>query len=157
MTETNRALATVFEATANLLAGQKANVYRVRAYRRAAEAILQLDEDISAVAARGELRLIPGIGRDLASRIEEFLSTGTIQAYQELKNPLPPEVVAWISLPGLSEPVVQQLYFRLSIRTLSDLEALVRSHLLRTLRGVSASEEELLAAIQERQDCAPDP
>ena len=136
---------------ADLLAARRANPHRIRAYRRAAESVLNLPEEVKAVAERGELRKIPGIGRDLSSKIQEFLTTGTIQAYEELNPPLPSEVSSWTSLPGLSEPVVHHLYFRLGIRTLADLETLVRSHLLRTMPGVTASDEALLAAIQARQ------
>lgn len=136
---------------ADLLAARRANPHRIRAYRRAAESLLNLPEEVNVVAERGELRKIPGIGRDLSSKIQEFLTTGTIQAYEELKPPLPSEVSSWTSLPGLSEPVVHHLYFRLGIRTLADLETLVRSHLLRTMPGVTASDEALLAAIQARQ------
>ncbi len=69
------------------------------------------------------------------------------KSLKRLKTPLPPEIAAWTRLPGLSETVVQHLYFKLGIHTMSDLELLVRSHLLRTLPGVAASDEELLAAI----------
>lgn len=152
MTDTNRALAALFQAMAAELAAQQANPHRVRAYRRAAASIADLAEDVRAVAGRGALRTIPGIGKDLAAKIEEFLGTGTIRAYEDLRRPLPPEVAAWSTLPGLSEGVVQYLYGRLGIGTLADLEVLVRSHLLRTLPDVTATEEELLAAIRRRID-----
>ncbi|MEW6544014.1 MAG: histidinol-phosphatase [Nitrospirota bacterium] len=148
MTGTNRAIAQIFLAMADMLAARRANPHRVRAYRRAAESLAGLEEDVRAVAQRGALQEIPGIGRDFSGKIEEFLKTGRIQSYEELKRPLPPDVAAWTDLPGLSEAVVQHLYFKLGIRTLDDLEALVRSHLLRTLPGATASEEELLAAIR---------
>ena len=151
MTDTNRTLAELFQAMAELLAIRRANPHRIRAYRRAAESVTGLQEDVAAVAARGELQRIPGIGRDLSSKIQEFLKTGTIESYEELSISLPPEIAAWTALPGLSDTVVQHLYFRLGIRTLTDLETLVRSRLLRTLPGVTASDEDLLAAIQARQ------
>jgi len=151
MTDTNRTLAELFQAMAELLALRRANPHRIRAYRRAAESVTGLQEDVAAVAARGELQRIPGIGRDLSSKIQEFLKTGTIESYEELKISLPPEIAAWTALPGLSDTVVQHLYFRLGIRTLTDLETLVRSRLLRTLPGVTASDEDLLAAIQARR------
>ncbi|MGH7205504.1 MAG: histidinol-phosphatase [Nitrospiraceae bacterium] len=147
----SRTLATMFRTMADLLAAHQANPYRIRAYRRAAEALSHLSEDVAALAQRGALDQIPGIGRDLSSKIKEFLRTGTIEAYEQLRSPLPGEVASWTSLPGLSEPVVHHLYFRLGIRTLADLETLVRSHLLRTLPGVMASDEALLAAIRARQ------
>ncbi|MEK6525762.1 MAG: hypothetical protein AABZ22_02705, partial [Nitrospirota bacterium] len=150
MTETNRAIAELFRSIADLLAVRRGNPHRIRAYRRAADSLSDLREDVTVVARRGELRHIPGIGRDLSGKIQEFLTTGTIQSYEELKTPLPPEIASWTTLPGLSDTVVQHLYFRLGIRTLTDLETLVRSRLLRTLPGVTASDEDLLAAIHAR-------
>ncbi|MCP9440631.1 MAG: helix-hairpin-helix domain-containing protein [Nitrospira sp.] len=150
MYENNRQLAILFRSMAQLLSAQRANPYRVRAYQRAAEALLALEEDVAAVAKRRQLEDIPGIGKDLAKKIVEFLESGTIRAYEELKTPLPPEVKAWASLPGISDSLVTYLYFRLGIRTLPDLEQLIRSHLLRTVPGFSGSEQELLDAVQRR-------
>ncbi len=150
MKENNQQLATIFRSMADLLSAQRANPYRVRAYRRAADALLAIDEDVTALVERQGLEEIDGIGADLAKKIEEFLETGTIRAYEELKTPLPTEVKSWASLPGLSESLVTYLYFRLGIRTLDDLDQITRSHLLRTLPSFSGSEERLLQAIQER-------
>ena len=148
-------LAQIFRAMANLLAAQRANPYRVRAYRKAADTILMITGDLTDLAARRQLQEIPGIGKDLAGKVEEFLATGTIRAYEELKTPLPEEVAGWASLPGLSDALVSYLYFRLNIRTLADLESLVASHLLRTQPGFSGSEDTLLAAIRERIGTVP--
>ncbi|MDR4473383.1 MAG: helix-hairpin-helix domain-containing protein [Nitrospira sp.] len=73
-------LAQIFRAMAHLLAAQRANPYRVRAYRNAADAILSVTGDLADLAARHALQEIPGIGKDLAGKIGEFLSTGTIRA-----------------------------------------------------------------------------
>lgn len=135
---------------ADLLSAQRANPYRVRAYRRAADALLAIEEDVATLVERQGLEEVDGIGADLAKKIEEFLETGTIRAYEELKTPLPAEVKSWANLPGLSESLVTYLYFRLGIRTLDDLEQITRSHLLRTLPSFSGSEERLLQAVQER-------
>ncbi len=131
----NQQVATIFRSIAERLAAQRANPYRVRAYRKAADAIEALEEDID------------GIGRDLSDKIEEFLRTGTIQAYEDLRTPLPDAVKTWTQLPGLSESLVAYLYTRLCITTLTDLEQLVRSHMLRTVPGFAGSEERLLEAI----------
>ncbi|TKB61835.1 MAG: histidinol-phosphatase [Nitrospira sp.] len=150
MKENNQQLATLFRSMADLLSAQRANPYRVRAYRRAADALLAIDEDVATLVERQGLEEVDGIGADLAKKIEEFLETGTIRAYEELKTPLPAEVKSWANLPGLSESLVTYLYFRLGIRTLDDLEQITRSHLLRTLPSFSGSEERLLQALQER-------
>lgn len=135
---------------AELLSAQRANPYRVRAYRRAADSILACEEDIAAIAQRRGLEEMEGIGKDLAEKIKEFLETGTIGAYEELKTPLPEDVKEWTKLPGLTDSLVTYVYFRLGIRSLADLEQLVQSHLLRTMPGFSGSEESLLQAIRRQ-------
>ena len=150
MKQHNLQLAAIFRSMADLLSSRRANPYRVRAYRRAAESLLALDENVATLADRQKLEEIDGIGADLAKKIKEFLATGTIHAYEELKTPLPPEVQDWATLPGLSDSLVIYLYFRLGIRTLTDLDQLVRSHLIRTLPNFSGSEELLLQAVQQR-------
>ncbi len=149
MHRVNQQLASLFRSMAELLSAQRANPYRVRAYRRAAEVILAMEEDIETVAQRSELEEIEGIGKELAAKIREFLSTGTVRSYEELRTPLPAEVKNWAALPGFSESLVTYLYTRLGVRSLPDLEQLVRSHLLRTMPGFSGSEELLLRAIKE--------
>ncbi|CUS35271.1 putative DNA polymerase IV, family X (N-terminal) [Candidatus Nitrospira nitrosa] len=150
MQDNNQHLAAIFRSMADLLSAQRANPYRVRAYRHAAEALLALEEDVAVVSQRQGLEEIDGIGTDLAKKIEEFLETGKIRSYEELKTPLPEEVKSWATLPGLSDSLVSYLYFRLSIKTLPDLAQLIESHLLRTLPSFSGSEETLLQAVQQR-------
>jgi len=147
----NQQVAAIFRSIAERLAVQRANPYRIRAYRKAADTIEALEEDIADVASRQALEDLDGIGGDLADKIEEFLETGMIQAYEVLRTPLPEAVKAWTQFPGLTESLVAYLYTRLGITTLSDLERLVRSHLLRTVPGFSGSEERLLEAIALRQ------
>jgi len=151
----NQQVAAIFRSIAERLAAQRANPYRIRAYRKAAENIEALEEDLADLASRQALEDIDGVGKDLAEKIEEFLRTGTIQAYEALRMPLPEAVKAWVQLPGLSESLVAYLYTRLSITTLTDLELLVRSHLLRTVPGFAGSEELLLEAITASQQQSP--
>ncbi len=158
MTRPNEQLAEIFQRMADLLQNRRENPYRIRAYRRAADSLVALEENLRAVAARGGLEAIPGIGRDLAGKIQEFLRDGTVQSYEALKRPLPAEVAEWTTLPGLSEPLVQHLYFKLGITNLEDLQTLVRSHMLRTLPSFGGDEPTLLTAIERRRaltDAAP--
>lgn len=133
---------------ADLLGARRANPYRIRAYQRAADAITALPEDIAHVAHRNGLHEIPGIGKDLSDKIREFLTTGSIRAYEELKTPLPEGIASWTTLPGMSESLVSYVYHRLRIESLADLETLVQSHLFRTVPGFTESEDKLLEAIR---------
>jgi DNA polymerase (family X) len=147
----NHDLRAIFLSMAGLLASKGENPHKVKAYRRAADSLKSLQEDVTGLADRGELQTIPGIGKELSAKIQEFLSSGRIRAYEELKTPLPESVRAWVNLPGFSEPIVHDLFFRLGITTWEDLEALARSHLLQTLPGLEARGEEILEAIRRKR------
>ncbi len=144
----NNTLANLFLSMAALLRQHGDNPYRIRAYTRAADVLAHLESSVTELAQTGTLQTLPGIGKDLAAKIHEYLDTGAIKAYEELKMPLPPNIRQWSLLPGLSDPIVHDLYYRLGIQTLDDLETLARSHMLRTRPGVNVTAEELLAAIQ---------
>jgi DNA polymerase (family X) len=147
----NQDLAAIFSSMAGLLASRGENPYKVKAYRRAADSLKSLEGDVAGLAERGELHTIPGIGKELSAKIREFLSAGRIRAYEELKTPIPESIREWVNLPGFSEPIVHDLFFRLGITTWDDLEALARSHLLQTLPGLGARGEEILEAIRSRR------
>lgn len=151
----NNTIANIFLSMAEQLRKQGDNPYRVRAYTRAADTLAHLESSVADLAQAGDLQTLPDIGKDLAAKIREYLDTGTIQAYEKLKTPLPPDVRQWALLPGLSEPIVHDLYCRLGIQTLDDLEMLVRSHMLRTRPGVKVTAEEMIAAIQRLRTGPP--
>jgi DNA polymerase (family 10) len=76
MTEVqNFEIARVFHEIATLLEARQESRFRIRAYQRAAQTLETLSEDVAAVAGRGGLQALPGIGRELAARIEEYLSS----------------------------------------------------------------------------------
>jgi len=153
MHQTNNAIANIFLTMAERLQQDGANPYRVRAYRRASATLGSLQEDIAKIAERGDVDALPGIGKDLSAKIREYLHTGSIRAYHDLRTPLPECAKSWLQLPGFSEPIVNDLYFRLGIRSLDDLEALASSHLLRTRPGIATTTEELLMAIRRLREC----
>lgn len=151
MSNVNQDLAALFGSMAGLLASRSENPYKVKAYQRAADSLRNLQEEIGVYAERGELRSIPGIGKELEMKIQEFLATGRIRAYEELKTPLPETVREWLTLPGFSEPIVHDLFFRLGMTTWQDLESLAQSHLLQTLPGLGGRSEEILEAIRNKR------
>ena len=152
MNNANQDLAALFASMAGLLASRAENPYKVKAYRRAADSLRDLRETVGNLAERGELRTISGIGKELENKIQEFLTTGRIRAYEELKTPLPDTILEWVTLPGFSEPIVHDLFFRLGMTTWEDLEALAQSHLLQTLPGLGARSEEILEAIRSKRE-----
>src|SRR5688572_257287 len=96
----NLEIDSVFNRAADLLEIQDANPFRVRAYRRAATTLEGLTDNIEAIAARGGLREIPGIGEDLANKISEYLGTGSMAFYEKLKEEVPIGIVKMVAIPG---------------------------------------------------------
>jgi DNA polymerase (family 10) len=138
----NRAIAERFAQMADMLEIKGESVFRVNAYRRAARAIEGLTEDVAAVAARGELTKIPGIGKATAEKIVEFLDTGTMKAYDELAATLPPGLAALMAVPEVGPKTALRLYQQLGIVSLDALEAAAKAGRLRDLPRMGPKTEE---------------
>ncbi|MFH1623926.1 MAG: DNA polymerase III, partial [Pseudomonadota bacterium] len=74
----NLEIARIFNNIADLLEIKGENPFRIRAYRRAAQNLESIAEDLATIADRGDLREIPGIGKDLSKKVEEYLSSGSM-------------------------------------------------------------------------------
>src|SRR5256885_13916951 len=98
---------------ATLLEVRNESVFRVRAYQRAAQMLESLTEDIAAVAARGGLQKLPGIGKDLAIRVEEFLRTGRIDQLEAMRRDVPPRFLTLLEIRGLGPRTAKLLWDRL--------------------------------------------
>jgi len=81
----NRTIARLLDETADLLEIEGADSFRVRSYRRAAEAAEQTTVDIAAAASdAARLLEIPGIGKSMASHLQAIVSTGSLSQRDEL-------------------------------------------------------------------------
>lgn len=144
----NREIAAVFTDIADMLEVKGESPFRITAYRRAARALEGLTEDIAAVAAREELEEIPGIGKGTAEKIQEFLRTGTLKYYEELRASLPPGITALMAVPEVGPKTAMLLYERLGVKTIDDLEQAAQAGKIRTLpRMGEKTEENILKGI----------
>ena len=135
----NEDVAAVFDEIADLLEIEEANPFRVRAYRTAARNIRGLDRELAQmVAADEDLTQLPGIGRDLAAKIKEIITTGHAAALDQLHKEVPASLEALLKIPGLGPKRVKTLYQDLHIKTLKQLEQAAKRGLLQTLPGFGA-------------------
>lgn len=137
----NFEVARVFELMADMLELRGENPFRIRAYRRAAQNIESLTEDVEVVAREGRLDDVPGIGRDLAGKISEYLDTGKVKEIEAAKRGIPAGVVELMNVPGVGPKTAKSLYERAGIRTVERLENLARAGKLRGLPGIQAKVE----------------
>src|SRR6266540_1037225 len=89
----NFEIARQFDLMADLLEIKGENPFRIRAYRRAAQNVESLAEDVEALVAESRLDRVAGIGKDLAAKIAEYLETGAMQAVEDAKKEIPAGVV----------------------------------------------------------------
>lgn len=145
----NREIAEIFENVADMLAIRGDNFHRVLAYRKAAESIRDLGRDINDVYAEGALQEIPGIGKTLASKIEEMLETEELEFYERLAEEIPPSLVELLRVEGLGPKRVKAIYDALGITTLESLKEAAEAGQLAQLSGMGQkTEENVLKAIE---------
>ncbi len=137
----NRQIAKIFEDIADILDLKGENVFRIRAYRRAAQNIDGLTRDIATLSEE-ELDAIPGIGKDLTAKIREFLATGKVAKHEALKKEIPEGVLEMLRVPGLGPKTAKLLYDHLQVTGVDELETLTRAGKLAGLPGIQKKTEE---------------
>lgn len=142
-------IARIFNEIADMLELKDENVFRIRAYRKAAQNIESLSEDLEDIAKRGELEDIPGIGADLAQKIKKFLETGRVDFYEKVKKETPAVLLQMITIPGIGPKTAKLLYDKLRIKSISDLEERAKLHKISGLPGIKdKTEENILKGIE---------
>lgn len=146
----NDRLAKIFLEMAELLEMREVP-FKPRAFEKASRAISSLGDDVGKMYKDGGLKAlekIPGIGKGIAGRIEEFLQRGTIKEYQELKKEMPVDVAGLTAIEGVGPRLIQLLYKKLRITNVSQLEKAARAGKLRVLPRVGEKlESKILRSI----------
>ncbi len=137
----NQQIAKIFTEIAELLELKGENVFRIRAYRRAAQNLDGLSKDVSTLTDE-ELAAIPGIGKDLIGKIHEYLDKGTVKKHEELKKEIPAGVLDLLRIPGLGPKKAKQFYDKLKIKSVDELEAAIKSGKLEGMPGIQKKTEE---------------
>ncbi|TAJ29954.1 MAG: DNA polymerase/3'-5' exonuclease PolX [Nitrospirae bacterium] len=129
-------IAAKLDEVADLLEIEGANPFRIRAYRNAARTLRDLNRDVPTMLESGEaLTELPGIGKDLAAKIQDIVATGTTGVLEEHRKALPPTLTELLKIPGLGPKRVKALYRALGIQRLQGLHQAAKEGRLRTLPG----------------------
>lgn len=148
MNRRNLAVAESFDEIADLLEIVGENPFKVRAYRRAAEAIAGLDEPASTILAR-DPGAIPGIGESLRAKVEEMESCGRIDYLEKLRAEVPGAILALVEVPGIGPKTAWKLYESLGVEDEASLLAAARAQKIRGLPGFGKkTEANIIKAIE---------
>ncbi len=145
----NSEICQIFRNIANILEIKGENVFRVRAYERAAQNIEGLSDNLEEYIKKDKLRQVPGIGEDLAYKIKEYASTGKIKFYERLKRGLPAGLLELLEIPSVGPKTVRLLYEKLKIKNISGLESAVKKN---KLKGIFGIKEKTVQNIQKGID-----
>lgn len=137
----NRQLADTFTLIANLLEIKGEIIYKTLAYRKASESLMGLGREASEYWKEGKLEDIPGVGKAIAEKIDELLSTGKLNFLEKVKKEVPEELATWLPVPSLGPKKIAMIWKTYGITTLPELEAAAKEGKLRDLPGMGAKSE----------------
>lgn len=146
----NRAIAELLREIGEYLAMQNIP-FKPRAYEKAADAIDAVEDEVSEIYKAGGIKAleeIPGVGVSIGEKIEELLKTGRIAYYEQLKKKEPVDLSELAKVEGLGPKSIKNLYEKLGVKNLADLERAARAGRVAELAGFGKkSEEKILKGI----------
>lgn len=147
----NKAIANVFYETADLMEINGDDSFRIRSYRRAAEVIEGLPQQVSGLIDEPKKLLeIPGIGKGMAANIRELCRSGKLGPHQDLLVKYRPSMLELLKIQGLGPKTIALLWSAFQVSDLASVEKLAREGKLRALPRLSEkSEQKILKAIED--------
>jgi DNA polymerase (family 10) len=119
----NSDVAKVFQDIADLLELKGENVFKIRAYEKAARAIDYYPRELEAMIEGGEdLQSIPGVGEAIAKKAAELITTGKLGYYEDLKAEFPQGITNLLDIPGIGPKTANKLSSELQISSVDELE-----------------------------------
>ena len=147
----NSEIADLFEKLADLLEIEGANPFRVHAYREAARTVSSYPRSMSDLLASGEdLTQLPGIGKDLAAKIQTIVETGELPGLKQVEARTPAALSDIMHIQGLGPERVKALYRTLGIQSIDDLKRAIRRGEVQKLKGFGKKTEEMIREQLER-------
>ena len=136
MPASNATVADLLRQYAAALVLEGADRFKVKAYRRAADTLETMAEDVAQLVARGDdLKELPGIGKAISQKIEEIVGSGKLTQLERSLSNLGPELVELATKPSLDPKKVLRVYKKLKIGSLAELRARLEAGEIRDAFG----------------------
>ncbi len=119
--------------------------FKPQAFERVAESLGTLGQDVQEIyqtkGMKG-LEAIPGVGKGIAEKIEEYLKTGKVKEYEQYRKKIPVDIESLTAVEGVGVKMVQELWEKLKIKNLKDLEKSVRTGKVAAIPGFGKKTQE---------------
>ena len=146
---TNFELAEIFERISSLMEIKGEVIYKILAYRKAAESLRNLGEDVNILQREGRLTDIPGVGKAISDKIGELINTGHLEFLDKLEQEVPPTLVELLQVPDVGPKKTALFWHQAGVTSMAELEAAAREGRLRGLPGIGEkTEQRILAGIE---------
>ncbi len=127
------------------------NIFKTRAYSKAAEVINHLDREINEIISTGgSPEDIPGIGGGIGELVRELVSTGGAKAYRELAAKVPRDFFEMLKISGIGVKKLKALCESLNINLLDELFDCAKNGRVESVKGFSKKSEQLIISEIER-------
>lgn len=144
-------VADTLEAIARLLELKGENPFKVRAYTNAARALETFAGDVLRVATEGGLAEIPGIGKAIAEKVTELVTTGQLVYFETLKAEFPAGLFELFELQGLGPKKIKAVWEQLGVTSIATLETACKDGRVGALAGFGKkTADNICAAIEAR-------
>ncbi|MFC1546433.1 DNA polymerase/3'-5' exonuclease PolX [bacterium] len=141
----NEEISDILEKTADLLEIKGDNPFRIRAYRNAARTVASLTHNLVDMVNQGQdLSHLPGIGKDLAGKLEEITKTGTFTLLKQLEKEMDIDIMTLGKIRTLGAQRIKILYKKLGVHNIKDLEKVVKQKKVRALEGFGEKTEKAI-------------
>jgi DNA polymerase (family 10) len=147
---TNAEIAAALDELADLYELDGAVVYRVVAYREAAQSIRNSPVSVEQLAREGRAPELRNVGKTLQEKILALVETGDIPAAAKLRAKFPGELVRFTRIPGLGAKTARRIHDELGISTLAELRDAAEEERLRTVSGLGPKAEQNIARALEK-------
>jgi len=123
----NKEIAKIFNQIADALEFNNENFFKVLAYRKAARVLDELVDDVAELETQGKLQELPGIGRAIAEKIAEYLSTGRMQKFEEVTKDIPTSLLELLNIQNIGPKTLALVHKKLAVKTIADMKKAVTS------------------------------
>jgi DNA polymerase (family 10) len=146
----NKSIASIFYETADLMEVRADDPFRIRSYRRAAEAIEGLDQQLAQIYQDEKALLaIPGIGKSMAANIRDMFQEGKLRLHEELLQKYRPSMLELLKIQGLGPKTIALIWDAYQVCDVEGVEKLAKEGKLRALPRLSEkSEQKILKSIE---------
>lgn len=118
----NSEIVKILEDISGLLELKGENVFKARAYQKAARSIEFLSEDVEKLVKENRLREVPGIGEAIEKKLTELVQTGRLEYYEKLRAEFPVGIGTFLDIPGIGPHTALLLTRDLGVATVDELE-----------------------------------